>query len=288
MDKLKIAVSIKALFDMEEEDKIYRTEGLDAYIKYNEENEKVVLKQGTAFRLVKNLLALNTDEEQIVEVILMSRASVAVATRVYKSLKHYKITINRAYFTSGDAISPYAISAGVDLYLSSNKADVKNVLDSGIAAGYIRKQTSTNEIVHKDLRIAFDCDGVLFSDESDQVYIKQGLEKYLENEKKKVNKPISDGPFKKFFIKLGKLQEMYANNNDNPIKIAICTARDFATAQRALNTINSWGVHIGQAFFLDGADKSVVLDAYQADIFFDDSIKNVTSASRVVPTTQVL
>jgi 5'-nucleotidase len=288
MDKLKIAVSIKALFDMEEEDKIYRTEGLDAYIKYNEENEKVVLKQGTAFRLIKNLLALNTDEEQIVEVILMSRASVAVATRVYKSLKHYKININRAYFTSGDAISPYAISAGVDLYLSTTKTDVKNVLDAGIASGLIRPQKSNTENDGKGLRIAFDCDQVLFSDESDKVYQEEGLEKYIENEKKKINKPIEAGPFKDLFIKLGKIQERFETSNSNPIKIAICTARDFQTAQRALNTIKSWGVRIGQAFFLDGSDKSVVLEAYKADIFFDDSPKNINSTSKVVPSVQVL
>ena len=288
MEKLKIAVSIKALFDMTDEDKIYHNEGLDAYIKYNEEKKDEILQPGTAFRLVKNMLALNTDENKVVEVIIMSRASVSIASRIYKSIEHYGLNIEQAYFTSGDAISSYVISAKVDLYLSCNKADVKNVLDSGIAAGYIRKQKATNESTTKGLRIAFDCDQVLFSDESDKVFQEKGLEKYIENEKKKANKPITAGPFKKFLIKLGTLQEMYANNNDNPIKIAICTARDFATAQRALNTINSWGIHIGQAFFLNGADKSVVLDAYQADIFFDDSVKNVTSAAKVVPSVQVL
>ncbi len=288
MEKLKIAVSLKSLFDMELEDKIFKQEGLDAYIKYNEEHEKEILQPGTAFRLIKNLLALNTKENKIIEVLIMSRASVSIAPRIYKSLEHYKLEVEQAYFTSGDAISPYAICAKVDLYLSSTKSDVKNVLENGIAAGYIRPQKATNYSENRGLRIAFDCDQVLFSDESDKVFQEKGLEKYIENEKKKANKPITAGPFKNFLIKLGKIQEMYDSNNENPIKIAICTARDFATAQRALNTIKSWGVRIGQAFFLNGSDKSVVLEAYQADIFFDDSIKNVNSAAKVVPSVQVL
>ena len=273
---------------MTEEDKIYQTEGLDAYIKYNEAKEKEILQPGTAFRLVKNLLALNTEEHKVIEVLIMSRASVAIATRIYKSLEHYGLNIERAYFTSGDAISPYVVSAKVDLYLSSNKADVKNVLDSGIAAGYIRPQKASNYSTNKGLRIAFDCDQVLFSDESDKVFQEKGLEKYIENEMKKANKPITAGPYKKFLVKLGKIQESYGTNNENPIKIAICTARDFATAQRALNTLKAWGVTISQAFFLNGADKAVVLEAYQADIFFDDSTKNINSTSKVVPSAQVL
>ena len=288
MTNLKIAVSIKALFDMEVEDKIYCEEGLDAYIAYNEERENEILQPGTAFRLIKNLLALNTPENKLIEVIIMSRACVSIAPRIYKSIEYYGLGIEQAYFTSGDSLSPYAVCAKVDLYLSCNKADVKNVLDSGIAAGYIRPQTNTNNTVNKGLRIAFDCDQVLFSDESDKVFQEKGLEKYIENEKKKANKPIAAGPFKNFLIKLGDIQELYGNNDENPIKIAICTARDFATAQRALNTIKSWGVRIGQAFFLNGSDKSVVLEAYQADIFFDDSLKNIDSTSKVVPSCQVL
>ena len=288
MEQMKIAVSIKALFDMDIEDKIYCQDGLNAYIKYNEEHEKDILQPGTAFRLVKNLLALNTKENKIIEVLIMSRASVSIAPRIYKSLEYYGLEIEQAYFTSGDAISPYAICAGVDLYLSSTKSDVKNVLENGIAAGYIRPQKSNKVSENRGLRIAFDCDQVLFSDESDKVFQEKGLEKYIENEKKKVHKPITAGPFKNFLIKLGKIQEMYENNDDNPIKIAICTARDFVTAQRALNTIKSWGVRIGQAFFLNGTDKSVVLEAYQADIFFDDSIKNISKTSKVVPSCQVL
>ena len=288
MDKLKVAVSIKALFDMVEEDKIYQKEGLDAYIKYNEEKENEILQPGTAFRLIKNLLALNTKENKIIEVLIMSRASVSIAQRIYKSLEYYGLEIEQAYFTSGDAISSYAICAGVDLYLSSTKSDVKNVLENGIAAGYIRPQRANYYKDTKGLRIAFDCDQVLFSDESDKVFKEEGLEKYIENEKKKANKPIESGPFKNFLIKLGKIQELYENNDENPIKIAICTARDFATAQRALNTIKSWGVRIGQAFFLNGSDKPVVLEAYQADIFFDDSTKNIKDASKVVPSVQVL
>ncbi len=288
MEKLRIAVSIKALFDMTTEDKLYNKEGLDAYIKYNEKHVDKVLKPGTAFRLIKNLLELNTEDKQLIEVLIMSRASVSIAPRIYKSIEYYKLDIGQAYFTSGDAISPYAICADVDLYLSSTKSDVKNVLENGIAAGLIRPQKNNNYTDIKGVRIAFDCDKVLFSDESDKVFQEEGLEKYIENEVEKANKPIASGPFKNFFIKLGKIQELYGSNDENPIKIAICTARDLTTAQRALNTIKSWGVRIGQAFFLNGSDKSVVLEAFQADIFFDDSIKNIKSTSKVVPSCQVL
>lgn len=138
MKQLKVAVSVKALFDMEKEDNLYHTKGLDNYIEYNEQHKEEVLKPGKAFDLVKSMLDLNTKDKRVFDVILMSRTSASIAPRIYKSVEHYGLSIKQACFTSGDAISQYAICSKVDLYLSSNEADVQDVLDSGIAAKLIK------------------------------------------------------------------------------------------------------------------------------------------------------
>ena len=182
----------------------------------------------------------------------------------------------------------YVKNSNLDLYLSANADDVKAVSKSGIAAGFIRPNHTDYYDETDGLRIAFDCDQVLFSDESDRVFEEQGLEVYSKYEKEKANEPIGDGPFKNLLLKLGKVQMIYGLDADNPIKIAICTARSYKVHERCLNTLKSWNVRVSQAFFLAGNNKAIALQAFNADIFFDDMSHNVNNASEAVPACQVL
>ena len=288
MIKLRVGVSTRVLFDLEKENQLFYEKGLQEYIKYNIENTDTVLQPGPAFRIVRNLLALNEYEDIKVEIVLMSRACPEIATRVLRSLDKYKLEVNEAFFTGGDSLSKYVENADLDLYMSATKEDVKVVLEKGIPAGYIEPNSTNYSDDTKGLRIAFDCDRVLFNDESDRVYEEQGLEKFQQIEKAKANIPIGNGPFKKLLVKLGKIQERYGCNDTNPIKIAICTARDYQVHERCIKTISSWGIRVSQAFFLNGNNKAIALKAFNADIFFDDSESNVSNASKVVPACQVV
>ena len=285
---LRIGVSTRALFKLEKENTMLYEKGLKEYIKYNKKHEDKILEQGTAFRIVKNVLALNEYDDVDVQVILMSRACPEIATRVLKSIDYYGLQIEEAYFTGGDSLTKYVANSQLDLYLSTNEDDVKAVSECGIASGLINPNSTNCSNDTKGLRVAFDCDRVLFGSESDDFYESHTLEEYVDYEISKASEPIGDGLFKNLLIKLGKIQEKYGQSDENPIKIAICTARNYKVHERCLNTLNSWGIRVSQAFFCAGNNKAIALEAFNADIFFDDSSKNVKNASKVVPTCQVL
>ena len=81
-DKLVLAISSRALFDLSESHQIYESEGVEAYRRYQIEHEDEVLMPGDAFPLVEKLLGLNTRlSEQRVEVILVSRNSADTGLR---------------------------------------------------------------------------------------------------------------------------------------------------------------------------------------------------------------
>lgn len=286
--EIRLGVSTRALFDLEKENDIFDNKGLEEYIKYNERNENKILKTGVAFRLVKNMLALNDNNNVSIKVILMSRANAQIATRIFRSIEYYGIAVEEAFFTGGESLTKYVQNSNIDLYLSASETDVKSVLDAGIAAGCIKSGGANYNSDDNGLRVAFDCDRVLFSDESDRVFESKGLEYYEHSEKRKAHKPIEPGPFKNFLVKLGKIQEQFGYSNDNPIQIAICTARSYNVHERALKTIKSWGVRVNQAFFLAGNNKAIALEAFNADIFFDDGVKNIENASGVVPSCHVI
>lgn len=283
---LTIGVSTRALFNLDVEHKIYETEGIERYIKYQIDHEEELLEPGVAFNLIKSLSKLNERKEMAgknIEIIIMSRSCPEVAIRTFNSIGHYGLNISRAIFTGGNKLADFVKSNGVDLYLSSNEEDVKQVISHGIAAGLIHNNGITYEQTEKeDVRIAFDCDKVLFSSESDDIFEKEGLDEYIKNEIQKKNVPVEPGPFKNLLIKLGKLQRLFKYDN-SPIQVAICTARNYPAHERVIKTFRSWGVRINQAFFLGGYDKGKALEAFNADIFFDDSEKNIIDGAKVVP-----
>jgi 5'-nucleotidase len=279
---LTIAVSSRTLFQIEDGDKIFREQGQEAFDSYMREKEHVPLRPGVAFGLVKKLLALNTNApgtpRDRVEVVVLSRNSAEAGLRIIESVIHYGLDIEKTIFCSGGDRFTYARGLGAHLFLSANSDDVKAALDHGVAAATMMPKESAEESETSDIRIAFDGDSVLFSSESDEVYRAHGLEVFRKEEQAKANIPLGAGPFKPFLDALLKLQKQFPKGKC-PVKLALVTARGAKAAARVIRTLRSWGVFIDDAVFADGMPKGPLVKAFSADIFFDDTVKNVTSVS---------
>ncbi|MBI3150312.1 MAG: 5'-nucleotidase [Betaproteobacteria bacterium] len=284
-DKLVVAISSRALFDLDESHRVFMAEGVEAYHRYQLEHENEILAPGVAFNLVKKLLALNEGERQYVEIILLSRNSADTGLRVFNAITHYELDITRAAFTKGEPTSRYVPAFGAHLFLSADTEDVKRALAEGYAAATILPSHVTNN-VSRELRIAFDGDAVLFSDESERVYQTQGLAAFAEHESSAAHEPLSGGPFKNFLAALHRIQSDY-RNGDSPIRTALVTARGAPAHERVIRTLRAWNIRIDEALFLGGLDKGEFLRAFGADIFFDDQKSHVESASRHVPSGHV-
>ena len=234
--------------------------------------------------MVKKLLALNSEKTPI-DVILLSRNSADTGLRIFNSIEHYDLNISRAAFTRGESTHPFVGAFEADLFLSSNYHDVQKALESGFAAASIVESKSDN--VHpSQLRIAFDGDAVIFSDESERIFQEQGLEAFEENEKQSANIELKAGPFKSFLASLQKIQSTFPEEN-NPIRTALVTARSAPSHKRVIHTMRQWGIRIDEAFFLGGLEKGVFLREFGADIFFDDQHQHCRSASQYVSTGHV-
>lgn len=286
--KLTIAISSRALFDLDEANTIYDRDGLEAYAKYQLENEGNILKPGVAFPLVRKLLALNTDPSRtLIEVILLSQNSAETGLRVFNSIQHYGLAITRAAFSSGQSVAPYVKAFGAQLFLSANAEDVRRALETGIAAAFLLPHENTVETTGSNqLRIAFDGDAVIFSDEAEKVFKEGGLEAFTKSETASADTPLPSGPFKDFLSILHEIQSEYPPM-ESPIRTALITARAAPAHERVVKTLRAWGIRIDEALFLGGRDKSDYLKAFGADIFFDDQTKYCIPASKVVPTGHV-
>src|ERR1700681_451443 len=279
-DKLVVAISSRALFDLTDSHRVYTEAGVDAYHRYQIEHEEEILAPGPAFVLVKKLLRLNRPEKQYVEVILLSRNSADTGLRVFNAIKHYGLDISRAAFTKGEPTSRYVPAFGAHLFLSADTEDVKRVLDDGYAAATIVPSTvGKNET--DDLRIAFDGDAVLFSDEAERVYQKSGLAAFSQSETDAALRPLSGGPFKEFLAGLHRIQSDFAADQ-SPIRTALVTARSAPAHERVIRTLRAWNIRIDEALFLGGLDKGEFLRAFGADIFFDDQHTHIESAAKHV------
>lgn len=283
-DKLVVGISSRALFSLEHENEIYEKLGLHEYAKYQLEHEDENLKMGTAFPLIKGLLALNKKfEEPIVEVIVMSRNSPETGLRVFNSIDSYDLDIKRAAFTGGEEISRYLSAFNVDLFLSKNEDDVQQAINKGFAAALIYDVPENFHPDETQIRIAFDADAVVFSDESERIYKEEGLDAFLEHEKANAEKDLLEGPFGKLLKTLSKIKE----KDEDRIRIAIVTARNSPAHKRVIYTLRNWGVKVDEAFFLGGIKKKDVLEAFNAHIFFDDQDTHVSLASEVTPSARV-
>lgn len=287
-NKLVVAISSRALFDLDESHTIFENEGIEAYCRYQIENEDKVLQPGSAFTLVRKLLALNalSPEHPMVEVILLSRNSADTGLRVFNSIEDHDLQISRAAFTSGRSPYAYVSAFGAHLFLSTDPGDVVKALDAGYAAATIIPGTDSSQSESNELRLAFDGDAVLFSDEAEQVYKENGLQAFTDSEIAAEEIPLQGGPFKNFLAALQRIQAAYPADKA-PIRTALVTARGAPTHKRVILTLRAWKIRIDEALFLGGMDKGEFLHRFGADIFFDDQRHHVDSASQYVAAAHV-
>jgi len=286
-DKLVIAISSRALFDLDESHRVFVEEGVDAYCLYQIEHEEDVLAPGIAFSLVKKLLSLNDSDtgEARVEVILLSRNSADTGLRVFNSIRHHGLNITRAAFTRGESTYRYINAFGAHLFLSASQDEVRKALEAGCAAATILPSAISLN-TSGQLRIAFDGDAVLFSDESEQIFKRDGLGAFEKNERDAARQPLTGGPFKKFLAALHQIQSWYPSEG-SPIRTALITARAAPAHERVIRTLRAWNIRIDEALFLGGMDKGEFLKAFGADIFFDDQQGHCESARQHVATGHV-
>ncbi len=290
-EKIVIGISSRALFDLTVENEIFEKEGVEAYRAYQREHETECLKPGPGFSLVRALLNLNhvPGNENRVEVIIMSRNSADTSLRVFHSIREYGLSITRAVLVSGASLAPYLEAFHTDLFLSAYEDDVQSAVNCGIAAGIICSDgihTYDSEHVPAQIRIAFDGDAVIFSDESEQIYKQKGLEAFEENERIQAREPLKEGPFAGFLRLLSELQRQYPDS-EVPIRTALVTARCAPAHERVIRTLRAWDVRVDEAFFLGGIPKKEFLKAFGAHIFFDDQAVHTMAAAEVVPAARV-
>jgi len=290
-EKLVIAISSRALFNLDDSHAVYENEGVEAYCRYQVEREEMPLEPGVAFSLVKKLLALNERDSTNprVEVILLSRNSADTGLRIFNSIQHHGLNISRAAFTRGESTHPYISTFGAQLFLSTEASDVRKALEAGLAAATILSSAAVPavEANPSQLRIAFDGDAVLFSDESERIYKRDGLGAFQDNEAAAAREPLPGGPFKNFLAMLHRIQLDYPADT-SPIRTALITARGAPAHERVIRTLRAWDIRIDEALFLGGREKGEFLKAFGADIFFDDQQKHCESARQHVATGHVL
>lgn len=288
--KLVVAISSRALFDLSESHQVFEEQGIEAYCNYQIEHEDDLLEPGEAYSLVRKLLGLNDqfDGRVKVEVVLMSRNSADTGLRIFNSIQHYKLNITRAAFTGGGSPFTYAAALGAHLFLSADAGDVRQALQAGMAGATLiaGARPKAPDADKGQLRIAFDGDAVLFSDDAERVYREQGLTAFEDSERAAARQPLPGGPFKRFLQVMHQMQ-VAAPAGAMPIRTALCTARGAPAHERVIRTLRDWNIRIDEALFLGGMDKAAFLKAFGADIFFDDQRGHCELASQHVPTGHV-
>jgi 5'-nucleotidase len=290
---LVIGVSSRALFDLSIENEIYENEGLESYCRYQLDHENDVLKPGAGFALINSMLRINQIDEKIrrTEVVIVSRNSADTSLRISNSIDHYNLDITRAAFTGGEPVAKYLNAFDVDLFLSATEEDVQAAVESNVASGLIYDGPSANpQNPLQQIRIAFDGDAVLFSEESEMIYQREGLEAFIQHEKINAEKPLPEGPFAKLLMTLSFLQfELNSNNQQevSPIRTALVTARNSPAHERVIRTLRTWNVRIDETFFLGGVSKDKILQSFSPHIFFDDQHQHCDTAAKLVPTARV-
>jgi 5'-nucleotidase len=280
--KLVVAISSRALFNFEEENQVFEQGDDQAYMRLQLERVEQPAKPGVAFSLVKKLLAFNSAEAQRVEVVILSRNDPVSGLRVMHSAEHYKLPIVRCTFTRGESPWRYLRPLHANLFLSAKSEDVRAALDNGFAAATVAtRSVHAGDNYPGEVRIAFDGDAVLFSDEAERVYQKSGLNAFQKHETRKVAQPLPPGPFKPLLEALHLLQSERLPHIR--IRTALVTARSAPAHARAIRTLMNWNIAVDQAMFLGGLPKGEFLREFEPDFFFDDQTGHVQSAADHVP-----
>jgi 5'-nucleotidase len=284
--KLVVAISSRALFDFEEENRVFEQEGEDAYIALQYARLDVPARQGPAFPLVKKLLAFNTPKAQRVEVVILSKNDPVSGLRVFNSAEKAGLHLERGVFTRGRNPYRYLDALKANLFLSANENDVMSALEARFPAARVFPDSVQAASRHADeVRIAFDGDAVLFSDEAEVVYQRDGLEAFTRHEADHALQPLPPGPFKPLLEALHRLQT--EKNSPMKVRTALVTARSAPAHERAVRTLLEWNIAVDEAMFLGGLDKGAFLRAFEPDFFFDDQRGHVDSARAHVATGHV-
>ena len=282
-DVLTIAISSRALFDLEESHRVFAHEGVEAYARHQAARENEPLGEGPAFAAVRKLLALNEVEpvRRRVDVVLLSRNRVDAGLRVLHSIAWHGLDIQRAAFASGVERYRYLGAFGAQLFLSADGDAVRKAIRAGYAAATLLPApggrgewgacggVEPSAPPDRELRIAFDGDAVLFSDTAERVYRTHGLDAFVRTEQAAAREPLPGGPFRGFLAALHRLQAEFGPERA-PIRTALVTARSTPAHERVVRTLQNWGIRIDEALFLGGLDKGEFLRAFGADVFFDD------------------
>jgi len=281
--KLVVAISSRALFDFEEENRVFERDGEQAYITLQYGRLDVPARPGVAFPLVKKLLAFNTAQAQRVEVVVLSKNDPVSGLRIFRSANQAGLQIERGVFTRGRSPYRYLEALRANLFLSANENDVMSALEAKFPAARVYPESAQAASRHADeLRIAFDGDAVLFSDEAEMVYQNDGLDAFTKHEIAKALQPLPPGPFKPLLEALHRLQA--AAGTDVPIKVrtALVTARSAPAHERAIRTLMEWKIAVDELMFLGGLDKGEFLKAFEPDFYFDDQRGHIDSARAYV------
>lgn len=306
--KLVVAISSRAVFDFEEENRVFERDDDAAYMSMQRQRLEQAAPPGVAFALVKKLLAFDdplvTEAQRRVEVVVVSRNDPVSGLRVFRSAQQSGLRIERGVFTRGRTPWPYLVPLKANLFLSANEADVRAALIAGFPAARVFPQSVMASESHpNEIRIAFDGDAVLFSDESERVFQRDGLPAFQRHEAEHMQRPLPSGPFKPLLEALHRLQRgadssnnaagssaLVANSSASAIRIrtALVTARSAPAHERAIRTLMDWGVEVDEAMFLGGLEKGPFLKEFEPDFYFDDQTGHCESAAAVGPTGQVL
>lgn len=280
--QLTVAISSRALFDLADSNGVFEDQGLEAYRQYQIAHEDNPLEPGIGFNFVKKLLNINNllDKPQV-EVILLSRNSADTGLRIFNSIRSHELAISRAAFCGGQSPWRYITAFRCDLFLSTEADDVRQALKHGVAAATLLPTRPEYADPEDTLRLAFDGDSVLFSDEAEQVYQKAGLAAFAERERQAANQPLEGGPFKGLLGALHDLQQQFEPATC-PIRTALVTARGAPSHERVIRTLRAWDVRLDESLFLGGRPKTEFLRAFGADVFFDDQQVHIERAAGVV------
>jgi 5'-nucleotidase len=286
-DKLVVALSSRALFDFEEENAVFDEQDPHAYQRLQLSRLDRPAARGLAFELVRKLLAFNTPAEQKVEVVILSRNDPVTGLRVFKSAEHHRLPISHGVFLRGRSPYGYLTPLNADLFLSANQEDVRLSLQAGFPAARVFPKPGREDSHPAEVRIAFDGDAVVFSDEAERIYQEQGLSAFEEHERSRAGEPLPPGPFQPFLKALHSLQRSSPPGSPMRIRTALVTARSAPAHDRAVRTLMSWDVEVDEAMFLGGLEKGPFLRVFEPDFYFDDQLSHVQSAALAGPSGHV-
>lgn len=290
-----VGVASSALFDLSESDAVFRKKGVEAFRKHQRERLDEPFAAGPALPFIRRLLGLNAvrPEDPLVEVVLLSRNDAETGRRAFRSAEHHGLPIARGAFLQGESPHDYAKAFDCELFLSANESDVRMAIEAGQPAGHVSAGAAlADDPQDPELRIAFDFDGVLADDASERVFAEEGLDGFRQHETERREVPHQPGPLHPLLLRVAAIQAVEAKARDENgyeprLKTAIVTARGAPANERVVSSLLDWGVGIDQSFFMDGADKTVILKTLRPHIFFDDQKAHLERAAGYVPAVHV-